>query len=371
MSLFKIKYLSVFHPFRGGIAQFNDLLSAELEKYFEVERLNFKNQYPKFLFPGKSQFVENFDSTENAIFIPYSPLAITQNCKKLNATKFDFFLTAYWMPFFAPSLGYTAKKLPKNVVKVAILHNVIPHEPKLWDAYLNSYFLNNFDAFITLSDTVTQQLLSLKPKAKFLQLYHPVYNQFGNPLDKIQSKQHLNLPLDKPIVLFFGFIRKYKGLAILLKSFSSIQDKAHLIIAGESYEDFGIYEKIMEDNHIQSSNFTRIDGFISDKNVQNIFSASDFLVLPYITATQSGISAIAHHFNLPILVTPVGELPNEIIHDKNGWVCNRVGENAITEGLHKMLDKFNCFTEYMKSNSIDKSWYNFGFKLNEFLKGLK
>jgi glycosyltransferase involved in cell wall biosynthesis len=371
MSLLKIKYLSVFHPYRGGIAQFNDLLTVELKKYFEVEKLNFKNQYPKILFPGKSQFVENFDAPQEVTFIPYSPLAIIQNCKKMNETNFDFFITAYWMPFFAPSLGYTAKNLNKNVIKVAILHNIIPHEPKFWDVYLNQYFLNNFDAFITLSDTVTKQLLSIKPTATYKQLYHPIYNQFGNPLDKLQSKLNLKLPLDKPIILFFGFIRKYKGLAMLLKSFASIQDKAHLIIAGESYEDFSIYNKIIQDNHIQLTNYTRIDGFISDKNVQNIFSASDFLVLPYITATQSGISAIAHHFNLPIMVTPVGELPNEIIHDKNGWVCKSVNEEAISEGLYQMMDKFSHYTEFMKINSIDKSWSNFGIKMNEFLINLK
>jgi glycosyltransferase involved in cell wall biosynthesis len=371
MSLFKIKYLSVFHPYRGGIAQFNDLLAKELDKYFEVEKLNFKNQYPKILFPGKSQLVDEFDKIENASFIPYSPKAIVKSCRQINSSKFDFLITAYWMPFFAPSLAYLAKKLQSKVIKVAVLHNVIPHEPKFWDKYLNRYFLNNYDAFITLSETVSKQLLSLKPNAKYIQLYHPIYNQFGIELDKNKSKQKLNLPLDKPIILFFGFIRKYKGLAMLLQSFAKIQDKAHLVIAGESYEDFSIYENIIRDNFIESQNFTRIDGFISDENVQIIFSAADFLVLPYITATQSGISAIAHHFNLPILVNPVGELPNEIIHDFNGWVSENINEKSLIEGLIIMLTKYKDFRQNMKNHHTDKSWNNFGKKVHDFLTGLK
>ncbi|MEY5042045.1 MAG: hypothetical protein RLZZ414_1604 [Bacteroidota bacterium] len=371
MSLFKIKYLSVFHPYRGGIAQFNDLLVKELDKYFEIEKINFKNQYPKILFPGKSQLVDEFDKIEHALFIPYSPKAIIKSTKDINSSNFDFFITAYWMPFFSPSLGYVAKKIPSKVIKVAVLHNVIPHEPKFWDKYLNKYFLNNYDAFITLSETVSKQLLSLKPNAKYIQLYHPIYNQFGEELDKHESKQKLNLPLDKPIILFFGFIRKYKGLAMLLQSFAKIQDKAHLVIAGESYEDFSVYENIIMDNFIKAQNYTRLDGFISDENVQIIFSSADFLVLPYITATQSGISAIAHHFNLPILVNPVGELPNEIIHDFNGWTCENIHEKSLTEGLIMMLNKYKYFRENMQKNHKDKSWNDFGKKVHDFLIELK
>lgn len=363
----KIAYLSVFPPYRGGIAQFNQLYVEALKKQgHEVAVFNFKTQYPDFLFPGKSQFTEEHPDLSTAKFSSINPLKIYQEAQAIKAYQPTIFITAYWMPFFAPSLGLLAKLLPKNCIKMALLHNVIPHEPKGYDILLNRFFLNQFDTFITLSPTVTRQLLSIKPKAKYLELFHPVYTQFGLPLDQAICVQKLGLPRNKKIILFFGFIRKYKGLDLLIEAFGAFKETAHLVIAGESYEDFSFYQKLLQTHKIAQENYSHFDGFISDELVQQIFSASDCIALPYKSATQSGISAIANSFNLPQIVTPVGELINEVKHLETGYLCDAVSVVALTKGIANLLNNSSKYKYNLQEVQSIKTWENFSEKSMEF-----
>ena len=364
----KISYLSVFHPYRGGIAQFNDTLSKELEKENELQILNFKEQYPNLLFPGKSQLVDGYHEIKDGIFNNFNPLTYKKQISEINSFDPEVLITAYWMPFFAPGLGWVAKKTNPNIKKIALLHNIIPHEQKFYDEYLNKFFLNQFDGFITLSQTVTNDLLKYKPDAKYTQLFHPNYDLFGKPLPKLESKIKLNIPQDKKVVLFFGFIRKYKGLDILIEAIDKMDDKPHVIIAGESYEDFSIYQNQIDKLNWNTENYTRLDGFISDEQVQLLFSAADIVALPYKSATQSGISAIAKSFGVPIVATPVGELPAIINHTVNGILTSDLTSDSFCEGLNLCIQNIADLTQNAKEEINHLSWQNFADKTNEFIK---
>lgn len=363
----KISFLSVFHPYRGGIAQFNDTLSSQLKKHNELQLLNFKKQYPDLLFPGKSQLLDGHDSIKEGIFNNFNPLTYKKQIAEINKFNPDVFITAYWMPFFAPGLGWITKKLNSGIKKIALLHNIIPHEQKFYDDYLNRFFLNQFDGFITLSETVTKDLLKYKPNAKYCQLFHPNYNQFGSPIPINEAKIKLNIPTDKKVVLFFGFIRKYKGLDILIDAIEKMVDKPHVIIAGESYEDFSIYQKQIDKHNWSNENYTRLDGFISDDKVRLLFSASDVVALPYKSATQSGIGSIAKSFGVPMVVTPVGELPNSIRNDYNGILTDDISADSFSIGLQKCFNKLDYLTTNAKEEISSYSWERFAEKTNEFI----
>jgi glycosyltransferase involved in cell wall biosynthesis len=364
----KLAYFSVFHPFRGGIAEFNELLSRELDNNFQVDKYQFKQQYPNVLFPGKSQFIDDSKFSPNTNFNPINPFSFTQTAKQINRTNPSYFLTAYWMPFFAPGLGSVTKRIHSTAKKIALLHNVVPHEKRAFDDSLNRYFLNQFDGYITLSETVTKQLLSYNPKANYKQLFHPNYIQFGERTNVNIAREKLKLPKDKTIVLFFGIIRAYKGLDWILEAIRDRSD-LHLVIAGEAYEDYDKYQDIIVRNNL-SKHITRIDGFIENELVNTIFSASDFTVLPYKTATQSGIAAIARNFQLPMLVTPVGELANEVIHNETGMVCPTANIEGLKEGLEVMLQKHKEFQQKLFERKEDYTWTSFGKQATDFIKSL-
>lgn len=365
----RLAYCSVFHPFRGGIADFNELLIKAFEDYYTVDRWQFEKQYPKALFPGKNQFIENQTFAPNTNLNPINPLSYWSTAKKINSSLPDIFLTTYWMPFFAPALGTIAKQISKDTKKIALLHNVTPHEKRFMDDSLNKYFLSQFDGFITLSKTVTNQLLNFRPNAKHIELFHPIYNQFGPILNKEEMRNKLNLPSDKKIVLFFGFIREYKGLDWLINAIAKTPD-THLIIAGECYEDYNKYESIIEAKGL-SERISRYEGFLSNDKTQELFSASDFTVLPYKTATQSGIAAIAKCFNLPLLVTPVGELPSEVTHKEDGFICPAASEEDVAEGLQFMIENHTTFSDKLKTSQKEITWEVFAQKAFEFIESLQ
>ena len=364
----RLAYFSVFHPFRGGIAEFNELLFNELSHSFTVNKYQFKHQYPNILFPGKSQFIDEGQFQPNTSFSPINPLSFYQTARQINKSKPSVFLTAYWMPFFAPGLGTVSKRIDKNIKKVALLHNVVPHEKRAMDDGFNRYFLKQFDGFITLSETVSKQLLSYEPKAKHIQLYHPNYSQFGEKMDKEKARKLLKLPSDKTIILFFGIIREYKGLDWLLEAVDGI-DNYHLIIAGESYVNFEKYDQLIDEKGIRE-NITRFDGFIENEKVRSIFSASNYTVLPYKSATQSGIAAIAKNFQLPMLVTPVGELPEEVIQNETGYVCPSADVKGIQEGLQSMQANHQRYQQKLLEQTKDQSWENFGKQATAFIQSL-
>ena len=315
------------YPYRGGIALFNERLAkAFQENNDEVEIITFTLQYPGFLFPGKTQFSDaeppkelKITRTINAVN-PFSWLKTANAIKKVNP---DLVLFAYWLPFMAPSFGTIAKLVAKNKhTKIAALvHNIIPHEKRAGDTMLSNYFIKHVGGFITLSKSVYDDLTSLTNKPKVL-TPHPLYDNFGKAISKTEALEKLGLDKSYNYLLFFGIIRKYKGLDTLLEAMANEKVKAQklkVIVAGEFYDDDTPYFDLIKKHQLENS-VVLVNQFIPDEEVVNYFCAADMIVQPYKHATQSGVTQIAYHFNKPMLVTNVGGLSEMVPHQKVGYV---------------------------------------------------
>jgi glycosyltransferase involved in cell wall biosynthesis len=367
----KIAFLSTFYPFRGGIAQFSGAMYRALELNHQVKAFNFKRQYPQILFPGETQFVKDEDTADSIdsqrILDSINPISFVKTARAINNFNPEIFISSYWMTFFGPSMGSVAKRLNPSIKKIAILHNVIPHEERFFDKAASNYFLNNHDGFVVLSDAVEKDLLKIYPQANVLQLKHPNYNHFGSKLNQKEALSNLGLDIEKKTILFFGIIRDYKGLDVLLEAFDELSDDFQLIVAGECYGSFEKYKLQIDKN----KNKNRINlhlKYISDQEVKNFFSAADVCILPYKSATQSGITAISHHFCVPIIATNVGGLKETIKNGENGLIV----ESAVSEKIKFAIEKY--FKEALKSKFEEKlieeneenSWSNFTNKIISF-----
>lgn len=322
----KIAYLSTFYPFRGGIAQFNASLYRELEKYHDIRAFTFTRQYPHLLFPGATQYVAPADKVDEIpaqpILDSINPFSYRKAAALMRAYAPHLVLTKFWMPFFAPSLGYVAGKLRRRgATAIAIIDNLIPHEQRPGDMLLVRYFLQRYDGFVVMSKTVERDLLQLQPEARYTFKPHPLYDHFGATLPTDEARQKLGLPRDKKIILFFGFIRAYKGLDNLIRATAFLPDDYCVVIAGEMYGDFASYQTLIDET--QTANRIKLFvRYIDDAEVPAFFSAADVCVLPYISATQSGIVQIAFNFNLPVIVTDVGGLAEMVENGETGLVVD-------------------------------------------------
>lgn len=332
----KIAILSCFYPYRGGIAQFNASLFTQLSLDHEVKAFNFKRQYPDFLFPGRTQYVTAEDEAvpieSEALMDTVNPFSWVRTAKTIIKWQPDILIMRYWMPFFAPSLGFVARRMARGCKVIAILDNVIPHERRPFDRLLTRYFLSGTDGCITLCSEVAEDLLAIRPDARFHISYHPLYSHFGEKLPRGQAEAALGLEPGKKNILFFGLIREYKGLDILLEAFDTLDDSYQLIIAGEPYGSFDIYQKLID----RSKNKGRIHiflNYIKDSEVRNYFSAADVTVLPYRSATQSGVSSVSYHFDVPMIVTPVGGLKETIGDRGTGLISGDITPESIAESI--------------------------------------
>lgn len=371
----KIAYLSTFYPYRGGIAQFNASLYQELIKSHDVKAFTFTRQYPDLLFPGETQYVTKDDKVPEIpatrILDTLNPFSYYKTARAIRAYEPDLLIMKYWMSFFAPSLGTVAKKMNPNTKVLTILDNVIPHEKKPFDRSLTRYFLKQNTGFIAMSDSVQKDLHSFLPDAPVLLREHPSYDHFGSHMDPIKAKQTLGIHPEKKTLLFFGFIRDYKGLDLLIEAFNQLDESYQLIIAGECYGSFDKYSKMIE----QSPRRTDIHAhnqYISDDQVAAYFCASDVCVLPYRSATQSGISAISHYFYLPQIVTDVGGLKETIRVGVNGLVAEQAQADAIANAIRTYFESNlkGSFVNALKAEQSENSWANFSEKLIDFANQL-
>jgi D-inositol-3-phosphate glycosyltransferase len=363
----KIILLGTIWPFRsGGIATFNERLTrALIDNGDEVVNYTFSLQYPSFLFPGKTQLSdqpapEGLDIRIKVNSInPFNWLKVGKEIKK---HKPDLLLVRYWTPFMAPCLGTIARIVSKNnhTKVIAIADNVIPHERHFIDNVLTQYFTKRCDGFITMSRAVLNDLKQFKPLAPMAYTPHPLYDTFGNIVPREQALKKLNLKADFRYLLFFGFIRDYKGLDWLLEAFGDKRLRkfpVKLIVAGEFYTSSEKYLKIIREKKLTDHVILRTD-FIADHEVANYFGAADMVVQPYKSATQSGVTQIAFHYNKPMLVTDVGGLGEIIPHGKVGYVINP-GSKAITEALIDFYE--NDRNEFFTGNVIrEKEKFSWG-----------
>lgn len=374
----KVVYLSTFYPYRGGIAQFNALLFRAMEKHHEMHAVTFKRQYPNMLFPGKTQYVTQDDIADPVPAVrkldSVNPLSYWTTAKYLRKQVPDLVLTKYWMTFFGPSLGFVLGRQSRFTKRIAVLDNVIPHEKRFFDNAFNRYFLRRNDGFIAMTEKVKEDLLSYVPHAKCVVIPHPVYNQFGTKVTREEALNQLNLGhlKDRKILLFFGIIRDYKGLDLLLDVMAALPKEYHLILAGESYGSFDGYAQQIEELSIgdRCHVFQR---YISDGEVPWFFSAADVCMLTYKSATQSGITGIAQHFELPMIATHVGGLAETIQHGKTGLICSDRSPKSIADSVITYFEegmRTSMSMELARENK-NNTWEGFADKLLAFVKELE
>ena len=337
----KIAFLSTFYPYRGGIAQFNAHLYQALSKQHEVKAFNFTRQYPDFLFPGKTQYVTPEDKAVPVktvrILDSANPLTWRRTARAILREKPDVAVFGYWMSYFAVSLTPVARILRKHGVKtVTVVHNAIPHEPKFFDKPLARRFFKQNDLLVSMCDAVTADIRSLCPQARIVQRPHPVYDHFGERRDKIEARQALGLDPDLRTLLFFGLIRDYKGLDLLIDALPLLGEGYQLVIAGECYGSFDKYQSRIAATGL-GANIKVFNRYIGDDEVPLFFSAADVCVLPYRSATQSGITAIALHFEVPVVATPVGGLAESIERPGIGLMASEVSSQALAETIRGLF----------------------------------
>lgn len=365
----KIAFFSALPPFRGGISSFSDFLVRALKRKALIEAFTFSKQYPKLLFPGKTQLDSKASKRYPQIITSYNPLTYISARKQLRKVNSDVFIANYWMPFFAPMYIYMSKSFGKNVFKVALIHNLTPHEPRFFDGYLNRLFIKQFDAFVVLSEKVKQDVLSYRSNANCLVLPHPKYKQFGEVQEKAKARALFSISENSKVLLFFGLIRDYKGLDVLLASMKHLDESFILLIAGEVYGDKNKYLKQIA--QISEGRILFHDRFISDDEVSNYFSAADCCVLPYKAGTQSGIQAIAASFNLPVLVSTNGGLHEQINEGQNGFILDHLNEEAVANKIENVFSggKLQIVEEFLlRQNDAQKDeWSEFADQFLNFI----
>ena len=366
----KITILSTAYPLRGGIAHFNGLLYRELRKENQVNVITFKRQYPSILFPGKSQ-LEKGDEVEKIpsvqLIDSVNPFNWLQAGFRLKKDAPDLLIFKYWLPFFAPCFG-TISRIVKQNKKTAVLvicDNVLPHEKRPGDRILTGYFFKIVDYFILLSEKVKHDLLSLRPKAKYKILPHPIYSNFGDPVEKEEAKRKLNLT-ERNLILFFGFIRDYKGLDVLLKALSKVEvDQLRLIVAGEFYSDKDKYLRLIDELGIKDKVYLFTD-FIPTSDVKYYFSASDAVILPYKDATQSGIVQIAMNFRKPVIAADVGGLAEVVLDNQTGFIVPKDNPDFLANAINKFYQE-NKESEFI--NNIEREVEKYSW--SKFVEGIK
>jgi glycosyltransferase involved in cell wall biosynthesis len=330
------------------------------------------------LFPGSTQFDTSGNAPKNikihTLINSVNPLSWIKTAKFIKKEKPDFIIFRFWIPFMGPALGSIARMVRKSNVKVlAITDNVIPHEKRAGDAAFAKYFINGCDGFVTMSKAVMSDLEKFTSTAHKKYLLHPLYTSFGEKLNKLDARIALGLPEDKHIVLFFGLIRKYKGLDMLLDAMNELKSNPNilLVIAGEFYEDKRPYLDLIEKYQIQ--NQVILHGkFIANEDVKLYFSATDLVALPYRTATQSGVTQVSFHFEVPTLVTNVGGLGEIIPNNVAGYVVESNGK-AIANGIKDYFDnnRMPSFTQGMIKEKQKYDWKIFVDEVFELHQSLK
>ncbi|MEI9810768.1 MAG: glycosyltransferase [Bacteroidota bacterium] len=319
----KVVIIGPAHPLRGGLATFNQRLAKEfMQSGNECAIWSFSLQYPSFLFPGKTQYTDEpapEGITIHTVINSVNPFNWVKVGNRLKKERPDIIVVRYWLPVMGPALGTILRRVRKNKHTriVCIADNVIPHEKRPGDTPFTRYFLKSCDAFITMSEKVMTDLRTFEKDKPAQLVQHPLYDTFGDIIPKAEARKHLGA--NEKIVLFFGFIRKYKGLDMLFEAMSHLKDSGiKLLVAGEFYEDGKPYKEQIEKLGIGDQLLLRTD-FVPDSEVKYYLCAADAVIQPYRNATQSGVTPLAYHFEKPMIVTNVGGLPSLVRITRLDW----------------------------------------------------
>lgn len=361
-----ISIIGPAYPFRGGIASYNERLAQEFQSLgHEVSIETFTTQYPNFLFPGKTQFSESPAPSNLKIrrsFSSVNPFSWLKLGWRLKKNAPDLVILRYWLPFMGPSLGTIARiaKSNRKTKIYTIVDNIIPHEKRIGDKALSRYFVGCNDGFIAMSKSVLNELESFDASLPRILQPHPLFDNFGRPVTKEEACKVLNIDKECNYLLFFGFVRKYKGLDILLNAMDTDwleEFNIKLIVAGEYYDNSETYDAIIQEKNLQSY-IIPANNFIRDDEVKYYFSASDLVVQPYRTATQSGVTQIAYQFGKPMIVTKVGGLP-ELVKDGKAGVLTEVDANSVKEAIVSIYSEKGKLKEmetFVEKEKLRFSW---------------
>lgn len=370
---YKIFVIGPAYPLRGGLATFDELFCRSLCKDgHDAQIISYSLQYPNFLFPGSTQYDQSGIAPEgikiHTLINSVNPFNWFKTARFIKKERPDFVVVRYWIPFMGPALGTICKSISKAGVKViAITDNVIPHEKRAGDTAFTKYFIKRCHGFVTMSKAVLADLGKFTASKHKKFLLHPLYTAFGEKVDKQEARKKLNIDANDKTLLFFGLIRHYKGLDLLLEAMADERIKQmnlKLLVAGEFYEDKKPYTDIIEKHGLQD-NIILFDKFIPNEEVKYYFSAADLLTLPYRSATQSGVTQVAFQFEKPTLVTNVGGLSEIIPHGKCGYVVES-SPKAIADSI---VDYFVSNREAAMSAAMaeEKKKYDWSIFSNEIV----
>ena len=368
MSKRKVIIIGPAFPFRGGIANFNNALAqAYHDRGDNITLYSFTLQYPSFLFPGTTQY-ETGEAPKNLKIKTFinsvNPFNWIQVARKINKENPDYIIIRYWLPFMAPCLGSIARLLNKKIKILAITDNVIPHEKRMGDTIFTKYFIKSCDAFLTLSASVLDDLSKFTKTTVKKYIPHPIYDVFGEKIAKEKAIKNLGLNPEDKHLLFFGFIRKYKGLDLMLQAMADNRIKEmeiKLIIAGEFYDDKKEYTDMINDLGIADNIIMKSDFIPADK-VKSYFCASDMITQTYRTATQSGVTQIAYSFDRPMLVTDVGGLAEIVPNNKVGYVTSQ-NPTSIADAIVDFYTN-NKEAEFTINTAAEKKRFSWGSFVN-------
>jgi glycosyltransferase involved in cell wall biosynthesis len=365
----KVVIIGPAHPLRGGLATFNQRLAKEfIQSEHDCSIYSFSLQYPSFLFPGKTQYSDEPAPAGITIYPvinsinPFNWIKIGNRLKKERP---DIIVVRFWLPFMGPALGTILRRVKKNghTKIICIADNVIPHEKRTGDTSFTRYFLKSCDAFITMSEKVMNDLRLFEKTKPARLVQHPLYDTFGDIIPKADARKELGIGDKELVILFFGFIRKYKGLDLLLDAIAYLKNfkpetlNFKLLIAGEFYEDEKRYSEQIKNLGIRDQLILKTN-FIPDSEVKYYLCAADVVIQPYRNATQSGVTPLAYHFEKPMIVTNVGGLPSLVPDGKAGLVVEPE-PIAIAEGILKFYQLGeNYFIPHLRNEKLKYSWTN-------------
>jgi glycosyltransferase involved in cell wall biosynthesis len=335
----RITIVGTAHPLRGGIAHYNALLYRELSKKHHVDIITFTRQYPDFLFPGKTQIdgggTGDFEVPSRMLVDSISPLNWLRVGRMIRREAPDLLLFKYWLPFFGPCFGTIARMACRGTRTrvVYICDNVIPHEKRPGDLLFTRYAFGRADGFIVQSASVEKDLKTLFPGAHSILVPHPIYHGFGAPVPAAQARKAVGVT-GKNVLLFFGYVRKYKGLGVLLEAMALLKNRLdlELLVVGEFYDDEAPYRDRIRSLGLEGHVTVRSD-YVPNDEVKNYFSAADAVVLPYSSGTQSGIAQIAYNFDVPVIATTVGGLAEAVRDGETGVLVPPDNPPALADGI--------------------------------------
>ena len=377
----KIIIVGSAHPLRGGgLSTFNQRLAKEFNDGGDnCSIYSFSLQYPSFLFPGKTQYTDE-PAPENlkifSVINSVNPLNWIRVGNRIGKEKPDIVVVRYWLPFMAPALGTILRRIKKNKHTriICIADNIIPHEHRPGDKAFTNFFVKRCDGFITMSEQVMNDLLKFVRDKPVKLVPHPLYDNFGEIISKIEAREKLKIKTGELIILFFGFIRKYKGLDILLDAMKIIKENTKsqisnlkLLVAGEFYDDEKSYLQQINRLGINDDVILRTD-FIPDSEVKYYLCAADAVIQPYRNATQSGVTPLAYYFEKPMIVTNVGGLPSLVPNEKAGLVTEPTAQSVANAILRFYQLGENYFLPHLRSEKQKYSWSNLTNAIKEISK---